>query len=383
MKILYLQSTSEIGGSDIALLRILEKLDRSRFEPTVLLPNDGPLVAAFRRLGCEVFLLPGMLPLTTRRGPLYLARYLFNYPLAVWRIARLIRRQKVDLVHTNSLHNLYGFLAALLAKRPHVWHAREVVTRPALRALEAFLARRFAARLIVPSDAVGAMFQGGRARPANLRKVSDSIDTERFHPRNDGRLIRRERLVAPEAPLVGLVGRLDEVKGIETFLRAAALCRRSRPDARFLVVGGEVAGQKGYAERLERLAGSLGLRGAVDFTLWRYGPEEMPDVHGALNVLVSASRLPEAFGLVLLEAMATAKPVVATAHGGPSEVCVEEETALLVPPEDPRRMADAILALIGDPVRARSLGEAGRRRVLELYDQRACLKTLETIYAEV
>ncbi|HLL77124.1 MAG TPA: glycosyltransferase family 4 protein [Pyrinomonadaceae bacterium] len=384
-RVLYLQSNSEIGGSDVCLLRMVEALDRSRFDPLVVLPSDGPLTGALRERGASLFILREMMKLTTRKGKLYYLRYLYNYPKAVGKILRIIRGERIDVVHSNTLHNLHGFLAARLARRPHVWHVREIVLQSRFfRRLELALARRYADRVVAMSGAIAEAFRdGGAPPPRQLRIIPDGIDTERFHPRNSGDRIRSELGIEAGAPVVGLVCRLDHWKGVEVFLRAAAVVRSRLPEARYLVVGGPVEGQEKFAARMIGLAGALGLDGFVHFTGWRYGPGDMPEVHAALDVLVLASTWPEPFGLVLLEAMATGRPVVATRHGGPVEICAEGETALLVPPRDADAMADTIVALLRDPHRARSMGAAGRARVLQLFDHRRYGRELQLLYEEV
>ena len=385
IRVLYLQSNSEIGGSDVSLLRIVENLDPSRFRPVVVLPSRGPLTKAFEERRAKVVIMGAMLKLTTRKGSLYHLRFLANYPAAVARLVRLIRRERIDLVHTNTLHNLYGYLAARLARLPHVWHVREIVWQSAaVRRLEVFLARRFADRIVTVSRASAEMFRSKAGEyPPHLRVMWDAVNLARFHPRNSGRRIRSELGLAADAPLVGLVGRLDHCKGVDVFLRAAAICREEFPEARYLVCGGEVEGQEEVARDARRLAGELGLTDVVTFTGWRYGPEDMPEVYAALSVLVSASTSPESFGLVLIEAIATGKPVVATNHGGPREVCVEGETALLVPPRNHRRMADAILELLRDPARAAAMGRAGREHAERHFDERQQARELQLLYEEV
>ena len=382
--VLYLQTTSEVGGSDVSLLRLVEGLDRARFRPIVALPSDGPLVARLEASGCTVVVLPAMKKLTRRRGPAYLAGFALTYPFAVRRLTRLVRDQRVDLVHTNTIHNLYGVSAARLAGRPHVWHVREIVWQfGVLRRLEVFLTR-FADRVVVTSDAVGAMFADDRGRlPANLRKVPNGVDVGRFTPGTPSGRVRADLDLPADAPLVGVVCRLDAWKGVDVFLRAAAELRASAPGARFVVVGGALPGQEAHARDLERLAGELGLGDRVRFAGWRYGPADMPDVFRALSVLALPSKEPEPFGLVLLEAMACGVPVVATDHGGPSEICVAGETGLLVPPGDARAMAGAIEQLLADPGRARLMGAAGRRRVETHYDQRDTVRRIESLYDEL
>ncbi|MFN2598916.1 MAG: glycosyltransferase [Pyrinomonadaceae bacterium] len=385
INVLYLQSNSEIGGSDVSLLRIVENLDLSRFRPVVVLPSRGPLTKAFAERGAKVVVVGEMLKLTSRKGWLYHLRFIANYPGAVARLVRLIRRERIDLVHTNTLHNLYGCLAARLARLPHVWHVREIVWQSAaVRRLEVFLARRFADRVVAVSRAAAEMFRSrGGEYPPHLSVIWDGVSLSRFNPRNSGRRIRAELGLADDAPLVGLVGRLDEMKGADAFLRAVAMCREEFPEARYVICGGEVEGQEEVARLALRLAGELGLTDVVNFTGWRYAPDDMPEVHAALSILVSASTRPESFGLVLAEAMAAGKPVVATNHGGAREVCVGGETALLVPPRDPRRMADAILKLLRDPSKAAAMGRAGRERAERHFDERRQARELQLLYEDV
>jgi glycosyltransferase involved in cell wall biosynthesis len=383
--VLYLQSNSEIGGSDVALLRLVESLDRTRFRPVIVLPADGPLTKDFEKRGAKVVVVSEMLKLTTQKGSIHYLRFLVNYPLAVWRILRLIRREQIDLIHTNTLHNLYGYPAAKLAGLPHVWHVREIVRQSAFFSrIESFLARYFADRIIAVSSAAAQLFRGKTGEyPPRLRIMWDGINLNQFHPGNSGHRIRSELGLPREAPLVGLVCRLDHWKGVEVFLQAISMCRKECPDARYVICGGEVEGREKVARRARRLAEELDLTDVVHFTEWHYRPEDMPEVHATLDVLVLSSTWPEPFGLVLIEAMASGKPVVATDQGGPVEICVEGSTALLIPPQNPRRMADAIITLLCDPQRAAAMGRAGRRRAEEYFDERRYARELQLLYEDV
>ena len=382
-RILYLHTTSEIGGSDVSLVRLVERLDRQRFTPVVALPSDGPLVPRLEAAGARVTVVPALWKLTSRRGQLFLPAFALHYPTAVRSLTRLIRLEDIAIVHTNTIHNLYGGAAARRAGVPHVWHIREIVWQsPALRRLEIGLVRRWSTRIVVTSDAVAAMFDSPRGRPAQLVKVPNGIETDRFSP-GDGARVRRELAVEPDQPLVATICRLDAWKGVDVFLEAAAVVARSHPTARFAVVGGPIIGQEAYAEALKRRASALGLDHCVRFTGWRYLPQEMPDVHRALDILVLASIEPEPFGLVLLEAMATGKPVIATRPGGPAEIVEDGITGCLVPPRDAPAMAAAVRRLLDHPDEARAMGNAGRRRVIEHFGVEQYVNGIEEIYDEL
>ncbi len=385
-KVLYLQSTSEIGGSDITLLRTLEVLDKKQFEPHVVLPHEGPLVEAFRKAGCRVHFLSSMRKLTSRKGIGYLLLYLIGYLPAVLQLVRLIRREGINLVHSNTIHNLYGFLAALLSRRPHVWHVREIVVQSRLmRSLETWFVRRFSTRFIVMSDAIAEAFRmKDGSFPPNLSKLYDGIELQEYHPEVSGKRIRKELEISDGTPLVGIVCRLDPWKGLDVFLKAAALIHQKQPDARFLICGGEIDGHEGYEAALRGQVEALGIgRGAVFFTGWRYRHRDIPEVYGAMDVSVQCPVYPEPYGLANIEAMSCGVPVVAVAQGGPMELCVHGETAILVPPDDPWAVADAVLSLLKDPARAQAMSAAGRRRVEKLFDRRQCVKALEALCGEV
>lgn len=385
-KILYLQSVSEIGGSDMTLLRTVEVLDKTRFEPHVVLPGAGPLIGAFRDAGCKIHILPSMRKLTSRNGGRYFARYMLGYLPAIFQIVRLIRFEGISLVHTNSLHNLYGFLAAKLAGVPHIWHVREIVAYPRfMKRLETALARHFSVRCIVMSDAIANMFQSTGKSPAPpLVKLYDGIDLDLFHPnQRSGLRIRKELGIGEGVPFIGNVNRLDPKKGLVLFLEAAAEIHKDMPEARFLICGGEIPGHEGYELILKERAKALGIADWVFFSGWRYCFRDIPEIYGALDVSVQCPVYPEAYGLANIEAMATGVPVVAVAEGGPAEICVHGESALLIPSHDPRAIARTVIALLKDPVRAGTIGAAGRRRAEDLFDRRKCTKALEKLYGEV
>jgi glycosyltransferase involved in cell wall biosynthesis len=381
--ILFLHTTSEIGGSDVSLVRLVEGLDRRRYSVIVALPSDGPLVGRLKLAGARVEIMPVLLKLTSRRGAGFLLRFAANYPRAIRALVSLIRREHVSIVHTNTIHNLYGVTAARAARVPHVWHFREIVWQSGLlRRLELWMARRWSTRIIVTSNAVASMY-GDHARwPVQLVRVPNGVEVDRFTP-GDGERVRREMGVQPGQVLIGIVCRLDPWKGVDDFLEAAALVASRDRRAMFAVVGGPIIGQESYEAALREKARTLGIAERVHFTSWRYGPSEMPDVHRALDVLVLASREPEPFGLVVLEAMATAKPVIATAQGGPLDIIDDGRTGDLVPPGNPPAMADAMLALIDDPARRARVGALARARVVAHYTAGQYVAGVDAVYREL
>jgi len=210
----------------------------------------------------------------------------------------------------------------------------------------------------------------------------DGIEVERFRPDVSGSAIRAGLGLPASAPLVGFVSRLDPWKGVEVFLRAAAIVAAERDDVRFAIWGGSLPGHKAYRDELLSLAFELDLTRRLIFAGWST-PDRMPEVMAAIDVLVHTSVRPEPLGLSLMEAMAAGRPVVASRAGGVLETVLDGETGLLVAPGDVDGVARALLELLADPGRAKEMGEAGRRRALALFGMPAHARAVEAIYDDV
>ena len=172
---------------------------------------------------------------------------------------------------------------------------------------------------------------------------------------------RAELGVADGQVLFGSFGRLQRWKGQDVFVAAAAEVARARPDARFVVVGGSVFGlEPEYFEHLRQEAARQGLGDRIRFTGFR---QDVPRLMAACDVVCHTSRVAEPFGLVIIEAMALGRAVIATRGGGPSEIVASPEDGLLVPPEDVAALAEAMIRLHDSPEKRASLGLGGADRV--------------------
>jgi glycosyltransferase involved in cell wall biosynthesis len=381
-RILYVQPNSEIGGSDLVLLRTVAALDRDRFDPIVVLPQEGPLAPRLREAGAKVRLLP-MMQLRTLPSVSYQARYLARFWPTVARLSGIIREEKAALVHSNSLYSLYGAFAALAARTPHLWHIREIppaipIARPALGRMVLTLSRM----VVVMTRACSDGLFGAQARSGKIRFLAEGLDLATWSREKINRSIRGELGIAPETPLVGFVARLDPWKGLDVFLEAAALVRVRFPDAVFLVAGDAPAGFEAYRDRMIARSVELGLRERVHFLGWRYRLDDIPALMQTLDVFSHTALEPEPFGLVLIEAMAMGCPVVAARAGGPLEIIEDGVSGSLARVGDARAHADAICELLADPDRRRQIAAAGRARVEQNFSLHAFKHQLGRLYDE-
>jgi glycosyltransferase involved in cell wall biosynthesis len=288
----------------------------------------------------------------------------------------------VDLVHTHSYRpNLQGRLAALPLRENGVrivahYHSAHDDKRDRDGTLT--LERSLTAvtdRVVACSQAAGdhvADLLG--VPPERLTVVHNAVDTARFA--GGDRAAARAALGIPDdRPVVALVGRIDEQKGQDDYVRAASLVRAAHPDALLLLVGSTA--KDDVAEPIRDLIRAEGVEDVVRFTGY---VDDMPGLYAAIDVLAAPSRS-EGFGLMLVEAMAAGVPIVASAAGAIPEV-VGDGPALLVPPRDPAALATAVNRVLDDHDAARAMAAAGRERARAFSWERSAAK-LERVYDEV
>lgn len=352
------------GGTQRHLLEVLKFIDRERFRPLVITAKSGgDLGRAVEACGVELV-------------ELKLGERMLSGDLArcVWRAAALFRARAVDVVQCFAWRpGLIGIAAARLAGRGRIVAGRRSAPRErGGKALLEALVVRLADRVVVNAEALRPQGRAGR----RTEVIPSGVDTERFRPIAGERAEAKARLGVPrDRPLVGTVGRLEARKGTATLLEAFA--RLAGQGAHGAVLA--VAGDGPLRAELGALVTRLGIADRVRMLGDR---SDVRDVLAALDVFVLPSRT-EGMSNALLEAMAMARPIVATAVGGTPEVLAGETAGVLVPAEDPATMASAIARLLDAPELAARLGDAARRRVGEKYGARAMVRRLEAVYAAV
>jgi glycosyltransferase involved in cell wall biosynthesis/GT2 family glycosyltransferase len=359
-RVLYIDEWADVhGGGQIYLLNLINNLDKTQFVPLVVLPAEGSLSRSLRDAGCKVRIVP----LRSFKNPLTL----LVFPVVLSRLISLVREERVALVHSNGggRGTVYAGLTARLSGVPMVWHAHVTYKSPFDRFLFAITDR-----IIAVNDAVKERFSG-YGKSNKVTAVVNGVDLRRYVPAGDTQPAGRQ-------VVVGTAGILHPVKGCEAFLRAAAIVKKDLGAAARFVIIGEDKGT-GYRSQLERLSVELGLQELVSFPGWR---DDMPAALAGMDIFVLPSQW-DHMPLVVLEAMACAKPVVASDVGGVPGMVEDNVTGILVPPGDHQRLAEAVLGLIRDPAAARQMGLAGRQRVEKLFDMALNARKVEGLYVEL
>ncbi len=389
-RVLFVNPGRDLGGAEQSLLLLLQGLRQAGVEPTVAVFGDGPFRAALERVDIPTVTLglPDRLLQTSRYAlPMRFADVgalaLRGVPAAL-RLAALARRLQADLLHSNGLKaHLIAGVAGGVARRPVVWHLRDFPPDGPTGRLFRTAARHLPSLVLTNSEAVASELRSTLNGSPPLIAVPNPVDLERFRPAPAAGPVRAELGIAAESPLVGMVAHLTPWKGHEDFLRVARRVLDAVPEAHFVIAGGpiyETAGHAGYEASLRRQVSDLGLGPRVSFLGAR---NDVPDVLAALDVLVHCPTAPEPFGRVLAEAMAVARPVVATDGGGIPEIVRDGETGYLVRSRDTPEFADRVVRLLRDPALRARLGAAGRNRAEVLFGVEAHTRRVLEAYASL
>lgn len=345
-------------GADQMLVRVVREI-RPIAEPIVVVESDGELVETLRALPCEVIVRElGVLRRRYMNPAGWFNRAYHNLAAALW-MARLIRQRDIQAVVTSTVSVTAGALAAKLARRPHLWFVQEILSGYASGL--ASLVSGLSTTMVAVSKASAESIHRGRAGVAErIQVLYPGVDPRRFQG-VDGRPFRSRYCPEPNQVLIGLVARLHAWKGQDYFLEALGdLKRRGVGGFRAVLVGEAYQDYPEIRPRLEAKARALGLGEVVTFCGHLDG---VAGVFAGLDFSVAPSVKPEPFGLVVAEAMASRRPVIATHWGGPKEMIEDGVSGYLVPPNDVPAFSHRLEQLIVNPALRRQMGEAARRRI--------------------
>jgi glycosyltransferase involved in cell wall biosynthesis len=361
-------SSRSWGGLEMQALLECSQLKARGHNVTLLCSPKSRLEGEANRAGIET------LPLELRAS---------NYPRALGVLRRFLTNRGTEIIHAQISQDLAVLVAAavFVPTSPRIVLTKRVGSFISKRDLFHRWLYRHVSLVVAISEVIRKnVLDTCPVDSSRVVTLFDGVDLDRFDPgRVDPMKVRRELGLEEHDLVIGMVGRFSPGKGHEEFIEAARMIHSSLPEIKFLVVGEPSYGEEEYGKGLLESAKPLTAEGVVTFNGFR---TDIPEVMAALDVLAFPSHA-EAFGDVLIEAMAMKLPVVSTNCDGVLDIVIDGETGIQIPPRDAHSLADALMQLIQDEERRRLFGEAGRRRVEKIFDLKRRTETMEGLYAQV
>ena len=362
-RLMYLVHSLDVGGTERLILDLVQRYRLEAAVSVCCLDRLGRWGEALKQQDIPVHCLDRQPGLDLR---------------LVWRLGRLLRRERVTLLHCHQYTSFfYGALASVFSPATRVLFTEHGRAYPDIVSPKRKLANRALVRLAdgmtCVSNAVKQALITLEGIPAErIDIIYNGVDTQRFAMSEESRLaLRMEFGIAGEDPIVGTIGRLDPVKDHRMLLQAFARVRTRVPRAHLMI-----AGDGDMREPLEQSARSMGIDQAVSFLGFR---SDVPRLLGLYDVFALPSRN-EGMPVTILEAMSAGIPVVATAVGDNPYVVVNGVTGFICPPGDSVSFADALTSLLGDPITRQRMGHAGRERVLREFTAERMANNYRHVY---
>lgn len=367
-RLLYLHHQGEMGGAERSLLALFSALDRARFELSVACPARGRFAHALRDGGIAhvAFEFGGL-------------RRLGSLLANVGRLTRWVRREKVDLIHSNGPQtNVVSGLVGLLTPAHVVWHARNLLL-PGMLDWDRWFSP-LAGHIICNSQAIRSRFENARCYAQRTSVILNAVDWERVTREGLSKDAARTKTgISQSGFVVGTFDRLDPMKEHETVLRGFKEVHDVLPGSLLLVVGEAFRGHEETRESLERLARDLGVHKAVGFLGFR---DDVFSLMSACDVVVLASAF-EGCSRVLCEAQALGRPVVAANAGGNPELVEDGKTGFLFPVGNDKELSRRIVELLTNPELMEETGRHARERALRDFTMERYHRETVRVYESV
>lgn len=387
IRILYFTSFfAAQGGASHSFLKLLENFNRDEFKAFAVLPR------AIRHEIARMELYPEIKSRITFVNidrisrqiihPLRFLQFCRRAANGILEIRRLLRTWQIDVVHANDLRDFHAPVAAKLCGIPVAWHLRACRPNPLTRYPIAAMMHLIATKIVAVSHSAARQMLLHKSFAQHKVAVIHNPGPyrDRFHPGVDGSAIRDEFSIPAKAPVITTIGKLTQRKGQLVLIKALPLILEKFPDARFLIVGGELEGHAAYAHKLRSLGRDYVKSGHLIFAGER---SDVPEIMAASDIIVQPSLCQDAFPGVVLEAMAVGRVVVACEAGGTPEQITPGEDGVLFKMGDHRDLAGKIVGLLSNEKRMLRLRETAIINLERKFNFEKFKNELTALYANL
>lgn len=377
--ILFLHAGAEMYGADKVMLDLIKRLDKNKYNPLVILPTNGVLVDALQKEQIKVIVMP--YPIMRRKyfnlkGMIQYALGMIKY---IGKITKIARKYHINLIHTNTAAALEGSFVSKKLHIPQLWSIHEIIVNPKIMYIvTSKLISKYSSITITDSKAVkDHLDASGYFKEGAVKVIYNGVDSDRFRPENDCSYLYKEWKIPKTARVIGMMGRVNSWKGQEDFLKAANIIMAKYSDVYTVFVGAAFEGEEWREKELTDAIAKSPYKDRIISKGYRTDSE---NIYKLYDVFVLPSTNPDPLPTVVLEAMATGKPIVGYKHGGVCEMVKDGYNGLLAEVRNPKDLATKIELILVDDSKREVMGENSRKRLLQNFSIEAYVQNYSSEY---
>lgn len=386
-KVLYLHTGAELYGADNVLLTLLKSLNRDLYTAYVILPCDGPLVNELIKCSIHVEVAP--YPILRRQyfNAKGIIGYIRNYISSSKKISKLVKREKIDLIHVNTIAVLEGAYISKKCKIPLIWHVHEILEHPKLvYKLTSAVMGVFATKIVTVSNAVrNHLLASGLIRKDKIVTIYNGVHSSVFNENNEVDYLKKEFAIPDDAFVIGMIGRVNAIKGQDDFLKIVCPLIDKYKNIYGIMLGGVFPGQEWRMDCLKKTISELGCEDKIRLIDFR---TDAANFHCLFDVYVLPSVQADSLPTVVLEAMASKRVVLGYKCGGISEMVIDKETGYLEDIGDSQALTKHIEYLYSDKLfnnnkKYQQLAQKGYERQQNYFSVKSFIESFEKLYSSL
>lgn len=376
--ILFIHQSAELYGSDKTLLLLLSKIDRLKYNPVVILPEDGPLKTKLENYGIKVIIAPVLKLYRKIFTVKNTINFFKDFRKTIKIVDSLNKEYKFDIIYSNTLAVLLGAIYTKKRKIKHIWHVHEIIVHPKIIALIfPKLLKNYSDLIICNSKATLKNLTDKEPKLNNKsRVIYNGLDMPTIKEIN---ISKEEFGFNKKDIIITLIGRISRLKG-HNWLLNTFKSKFFNSDIKLLFVGSPVIGQEFYLVEIEEFISRNNLSNKVKILPFT---SNLNPIWSITDIAIMPSTEAESFGLVALEAMLFKKPVIASNLGGLREIVKNNETGFLVEPNSEIELEIAIEKLVNNSILRNSMGENGFERAKQKFDLSRYIDKFEKTFEEL
>lgn len=381
-KILFLHTGSEMYGADKVMLDLIKNLDKTKYSPYVILPEDGMLADKLRNISVKIDIVP--YPVLRRKyfNVSGVLKYIVMYFKYSKQLVKLAKKEQIDIIHNNTSAVLEGCYVSKILNIPLVWVVHEIIIKPKLIFnIICKIIAHYSTETIVVSNAVkNHLLSSGYFKKNKIKVIHNGVDSSIFNPNTNCNYLYSEWNIPNTAKVIGMIGRVNSWKGQEDFLIATNKVLENNKNVYTIIVGGVFVGEEKYKNILLESINKSPFKDRIIYSDYRNDTEA---IHKLFDIFVLPSINPDPLPTVVLEAMATGKPIVGYAHGGVCEMVKNGVNGLLVEPRNPDLLANAINKLLQNKKLCKQMGKKSLERFNNNFSMTRYVNNYSKEYAKI